>query len=101
MIDIVNLTEEQVTGLVNEMDILRDRVGLRQISDGNVPSHFVFHQFGYRTSDVMILLTIDSSTSGRWAYSAQDSVLYFEDEADMTMFMLAYIEPKFKPARLV
>ena len=99
--DLANLTEEQVDFLRNEMNIVRTRVDLRRVDDGNVPPHFVFHAFRYRTSNTMILLTVDDCTSGRWAYDVQDDVVYFEDEADMTMFMLAYIEPKFKPARLV
>jgi hypothetical protein len=104
MKELRDLTKEQIEYLQEQMKVVRNRVDKRRIGeeDGDeVPPHWKFHQFKYRTSNTMILLTVDGCTSGRWAYCVRGDWVAFEDEADMTMFMLAYIEPTFKPARLV
>ena len=101
-------TEEEIEHARNLMGELRDRVDARRMIDqlddhlcDLVPENWAKHVFGYRTSNSAIILTVDQCTSGRWAYSVRDDWIAFEDEADMTMFMLTYKTPDFKPARLV
>jgi len=101
-------TETEIEHARKLMGEMRDRVDARRLIEGDstdnfviIPDEWTIHVFKYRTSNSAILLTVDHSTSGRWAYSVRDDWVAFEDEADMTMFMLAYIEPDFKPARLV
>jgi len=101
MIDLNTLTPEQIKNLQDQFEVVLERVDLRRYLDKACPLHWVRHSFGYRTSNSMIILTIDAVTSGRWCFDGGEEMIAFEDEADMTMFMLAYIEPEFKPARLV
>ena len=62
-------TEEQIESLQKQMSEVRDRVDARRIGEDGaiVPAQWPAHQFGYRTSNTMILLTVDACTSGRWA----------------------------------
>ena len=108
MKSISDWTEEEVEHVRKIMSDMRDRVDARRMIDqlddqliDLVPREWAMHQFGYRTSNSAIILTVDQCTSGRWAYSVRDDWIAFEDEADMTMFMLTYKTPDFKPARLV
>ena len=103
MKNIRDFTEEEIESLREQMAEVRDRTDKRRLKiyEYELRTEFTKHQFHYRTSRTSILLAVDACTSGLWAYDEADEWIAFKDEADMTMFMLGYIEPDFKPARLV
>ena len=75
-----------------------DRLQCREVK-GEIPEHFHIYRLdahlGYTSR---VIAAIDQGTSGRFKFEQGKALIGFEDEADMTMFALAY-QPH-KPIRI-
>ena len=104
MINLGDISQEQAASIRQYFQDLDTKLAERRIHN-HIPKHFTVHRLELFNSRSCVMMAVDQSTSGRFAYEKLKmvdpndfdirdvDVIAFEDPADLTMFLMTY-EPR-------
>ena len=81
----------EFTRLERYFDALNKRVGRRRVKN-KIPENFTVFELGTDgsyISNTSVLLAVDQSTSGKFAFVKRE--IGFQTSADLTMFLITYV----------
>jgi len=82
--------QERVDSFNRMFHAMLKRLNKREV-EGQIPEHFhIYNLDAHLGTRSRVIVAIDQSTSGRFKFEQGKALIGFEDEADMTMFAMAY-----------